>query len=789
MMPSSPNEAIPVKLPIPPAAPYLPTDPVAARALAALSDEAAPSSLDVHIRWTVESGNIVHKGEKIAHLFFTFHGMPPPPPSSTSSSANNGNAIIRARRRRRDGLPTHKQDTSNTTHANSDALPKEVVSLEIRSPSNGFLRVLFKKASAFNVVRINQKEPHPELSVINLILAAIEPCEHPAVVGGLCVVCGADMRAPIDGKIQLENTIHREQNDYTAQRDDGGTNLVQSHQPMRGPVGVKQQQIIEKQKKLASSIASSAEFDNAVDDEELANFDMNAAMSIHANASTNTTNPAPQPKGIKLMPTLQPTGKRSLSSLLSGARATHKLQETPKQQQPLYRQSRQTAMNLSSNVIDDSQMTKMTVSGGVTIAISKSEAKNISEVSSRKLKEEKKLCLVLDLDHTLLHATDDYRAGRYVAHEVFAGDNDSNEDEDGLDKTSQVCNPKTKPNPEKREDVRSILLQVELPPLQQQLYVQQKLQQQKLEDTKFSLSPLPQQMQGANACIIMRHFIKLRPHLKEFFSQIQSTYQLSVYTAGTRSYAEQVAVVICRHLVGAKLDEEGLNKLRMKVREKDEECRRFEARVGRKRQVKLAKNLELKLKSVNKSASKKSISFGSGADIKADNETETDAKDSKDASSSYSNKRKHPSAFETTHIPEKKKASGIDITHSPKKLKNLKLSAPYSNETKYTTGRDERVDDSRSADVDPTQERGRLRKELEEAEKLEIEAIELRRKMFGSRIVSRTDVGDLGISVKSLNRVFPCGGVMVRPFNFFCRLLFYEISSKCFYTFMLRLQF
>ena len=766
MMPSSPNEAIPVKLPIPPAAPYLPTDPVAARALAALSDEAAPSSLDVHIRWTVESGNIVHKGEKIAHLFYTFHGMPPPPSSSTSSSANNGNAIIRARRRRSDGLPTHKQETSNATHANSDALPKEVVSLEIRSPSNGFLRVLFKKAFAENVVRINQKGPHPE-SVINLILAAIEPCEHPAVVGGLCVVCGADMRALTDGKIQLEKTIHREQNGYTAQRDNRGINQVQSHQPMRGPVGMKQQQIIDNQKKLAASIASSAEFDNAVDDEELANLDMNAAMSIHANASTNTTNPDPQPKGIKLMPTLQPKEKRSLSSLLSGARATHKLQETPKQQLPPYRHPRQTAMNFSSNVIDDSQMTKMTVSGGVTIAISKTEAKNISEVSSRKLREEKKLCLVLDLDHTLLHATDDYRAGRFVADEVFAGDNDSNEDKDGHDKTSQVCKPKTKPNPEKRDDVRSILLQVELPPLQQQLYVQQKLQQQKLEDTKFSLSPLPQQMQGANACIIMRHFIKLRPHLKEFFSQIQSTYQLSVYTAGTRSYAEQVAVMICRHLVGAKLDEEGLNELRMKVREKDEEYRRFEARVGRKRQLKLAKNMKF----VNKSASKKSVSFGSGADNKADNETDTDAKDS-----NYSNKRKHPSTIDPTHIPERKKDHGVE---SSQKMKSLKFSAPYSIETEHTAGRNARVDDSRSADVDPTQERGRLRKELEEAEKLEIEAIELRRKMFGSRIVSRTDVGDLGISVKSLNRVFPCGGVMVRPFNFIVSSIFYEISFKC----------
>ena len=32
--------------------------------------------------------------------------------------------------------------------------------------------------------------------------------------------------------------------------------------------------------------------------------------------------------------------------------------------------------------------------------------------------------------------------------------------------------------------------------------------------------------------------------------------------------------------------------------------------------------------------------------------------------------------------------------------------------------------------------------------------------MFGSRIVSRSDVGDLGANVKSLKRVFPDGGRM-----------------------------
>ena len=53
-----------------------------------------------------------------------------------------------------------------------------------------------------------------------------------------------------------------------------------------------------------------------------------------------------------------------------------------------------------------------------------------------------------------------------------------------------------------------------------------------------------------------------------------------------------------------------------------------------------------------------------------------------------------------------------------------------------------------------------LRADLEEAERLEKKANELRMKLFGSRIVSRTDVSDLGRDVKSLRRVFPCGGTM-----------------------------
>ncbi|KAL7543338.1 hypothetical protein ACHAXR_012664 [Thalassiosira sp. AJA248-18] len=798
-MESSSLETTPVKLPVPPATPSLPqnrhnlghnikADSIAARALAALEDDDEPSSLDVHIRWVVESGSIVQKGEKIAQLFYSCHGSPPPPPSMTSS-ANNG--IIRARpKKKRWSTAMPSADTSNNTAQAINALPKDTnfVSLEIRSPSNGFLRVLYKKSLASNAVQINQSSS-TKYSVINLILAAIEACEHPAVVGDLCAVCGADTRAPKNNDMLADEHIPHKHRYNAAKMQSKGTKEEKSR---IAPVGMKQQKIIEQQKKLAASLASAKEFDDD-DDDEFACFDMDAAIASHAEGTKQpppkiASNPVPEPKITK--PTGPSTGMRSLSSLLSGAKATQKMQIIPtKQKSPpqrrhvVSRRPLQTAASSSTslssnNSTDDPTMSKMTVSGGVTITISESEAKNISDANSKKLREEKKLCLVLDLDHTLLHATDDYRAGRFVADEVMA------------DKAKEKGEPTTKPNPDMQKDVRSILLPVELDPATRQEYVQRKLQQQEQAETNFCLEHIPPQRQGAPTSIIMRHFVKLRPHLKELFSQIQSTYQLSVYTAGTRTYAEQVAVMICRHLVDAPLDEEGLNALRAKVREKDDECRKYreyKARVGRKRQLELAKDRESKNGNgelEQKNTSRKSVSFAGNdksetanddrtgetqVTIKSSNNLDQNAtnsvnkKDAGDADSesknaadvgecteSSSKKRSKPSENGEVKIPRKKKRmnSGSLLTLIPTKTESSK----------------EKPDDSLAAEadqlVDPSEERDRLRKELEEAEQSEIAAVELRRKLFGSRIVSRTDVGDLGKDVKSLKRVFPCGGVM-----------------------------
>ena len=38
----------------------------------------------------------------------------------------------------------------------------------------------------------------------------------------------------------------------------------------------------------------------------------------------------------------------------------------------------------------------------------------------------------------------------------------------------------------------------------------------------------------------LQHHVKLRPHLKTFLQAVQPDYELTVYTAGTRAYAEEI---------------------------------------------------------------------------------------------------------------------------------------------------------------------------------------------------------------------------------------------------------
>ena len=224
--------------------------------------------------------------------------------------------------------------------------------------------------------------------------------------------------------------------------------------------------------------------------------------------------------------------------------------------------------------------------------------------------------------------------------------------------------------------------------------------------------------------------------------------------------------MICRHLVGATLDEEGLNTLRGKLRVKDDECRRYQARVAREKQLELVKQRDNEMKQEEsnetddsskkmKGAKKKSVRFGTSSDDNAKNEDDArketidliaidDSDDEANGSGECSS---------SSLLSSGKRRADDDMEVPTKKKKSVNFSDDTSNTAQQQNGNGSKL-------ADPTEERDRLRTQLKEAENLEIKAVELRRKMFGSRIVSRTDVGDLGKDVKSLKRVFPCGGVM-----------------------------
>ena len=338
----------------------------------------------------------------------------------------------------------------------------------------------------------------------------------------------------------------------------------------------------------------------------------------------------------------------------------------------------------------------LTVSGGITIVVSEQEAQQISLEKSRKMQKEKKLSLVLDLDHTLVHATADPRARNHM----------------------------------NNREVRTLLLPLmEFPPPQQRV-------------------------------VMVQHFVKLRPHVKKFLLNAMERYEVSVYTAGTRMYAQQVTMCLCRHLVDSYMDQPELDQLRhehyvatqqlqkkrndiLKQQEepnsKAESKEEFPPTVPKQPEGKKRKPVEVP--NVPDTERKKvpdycGVSASPQLPPQETVSVEYDEQDSKktpqtkpqenlDASETLNEKNENASE----KIPRKKVSFGA---------------LPVSAKTDAITS--EQVDS--------------LSKRLAEAERFENQAMELRQRLFGSRIVSRTDVGDLGRDVKSLKRIFPCGGNM-----------------------------
>jgi RNA polymerase II subunit A-like phosphatase len=143
-------------------------------------------------------------------------------------------------------------------------------------------------------------------------------------------------------------------------------------------------------------------------------------------------------------------------------------------------------------------MSRFTVSG-ITVTVSDQEGQRMAEQDAECLHRQRKLSLVLDLDHSLLHATNDVRARQHL----------------------------------NRDDVRSLVLPIWM----------------EESPTNGGTPAAAANNNHNNRLLWMQHFVNLRPHIKTFLQQAMEMYEIGVYTAGTRQYAEQVTLLLARHLL------------------------------------------------------------------------------------------------------------------------------------------------------------------------------------------------------------------------------------------------
>jgi RNA polymerase II subunit A C-terminal domain phosphatase len=118
-----------------------------------------------------------------------------------------------------------------------------------------------------------------------------------------------------------------------------------------------------------------------------------------------------------------------------------------------------------------------------TLSVTRAEAQSIASATAQQLLQTRRLSLVLDLDHTLVHATDDPRAAAVLDHTP-----------PGIDTSSIAA---------------------------------------------FTLEPCG----GVQLPPSWMH-VKLRPHLSEFLSRCSKLFELHIYTMGSRPYADRIADLI-----------------------------------------------------------------------------------------------------------------------------------------------------------------------------------------------------------------------------------------------------
>ena len=536
--------------------------------------------------------------------------------STTVSASKNGSSFlgqylksaVKTQQKASDSNPSDKGSINENPNATNIFVSqtkmntKPIDNSELRAHLDGFLKIYLTPQC--------RKDPNNNQELV-YVLGIIEPCKHPAIIDGLCAVCGQ----PADSK---------------------------------------------------STSNSSGEPQDA-----------------HNNGNGNSST------------------AQSTNSAMAGGYA-HPYDDQHRLKNP------------ASKNDNGSGHGSLTLSGGVTISISSEYALKFSSDSSQSLRAAKKLNLVLDIDHTLLHATADRRASSWIG---------------------------------KSEDVHTLLLpMMEGHPLQQQ------------------------KNGGGNSNWMQPHYVKLRPNLAESLCGVMDQYEVSIYTAGTRLYAEKCADLISRHVadyqrrIGRKedggggdgdacLDEGDLFMLRDNVARTKDRVSWYKSRKERQDYVdKMNQQLQIQKK---ESEEKIEAAAAAAAEKQKDDElvgAETKASDSDDEPHMMAgseediemtlkaNQRKRKRV--TFSLPD---VDGNDNSDNIRELQAAKKSKEPNDGTEL---------ESASKILKEVEQK------LEQAEKKEAEAQNMRKKIFGSRIISRTDVGDLGRDVKSLKRVFPCGGMM-----------------------------
>ena len=405
-------------------------------------------------------------------------------------------------------------------------------------------------------------------------------------------------------------------------------------------------------------------------------------------------------------------------------------------------------------VVSSGPQSTVTVAGGWTVRISESEGQRMAQQQVQRLHTARKLSLVLDLDHTLVHATHDARA---------------------------------QPHLQDRMDVRSLVLTVPC-----------------LVPGPTTTNSSNESQEGGGPVMLLTHYIKMRPYLFEFLDRVQPLYELGVYTAGTRQYAEQMTMLLARHYVlwsKTKEAQEGQQQQQQQQQQKEAidqtnnkdsdsdkasiidskdkkvtevspspamkydttDLERLHGELLHKNHLLEQWRHEYNAKQPKKTQeatpqetvkdegiSKETVWSDTGPPEESQEKNATSttiASEGSASTSSVEQSRKRKDEGES------EKQTSLDDTNEepPKKRKRVSFGSTEVKEIDPSEGK------VTLKDIEELEEHVRkLKQEWTDATKLEQEALEVRQRLFGGRIVSRTDtMGDLGRDAKSLHRMFP----------------------------------